>query len=88
MTSQFVDLYNYVPLDMKRCIRHFTKWHIHPFISKESLFGIPFYCEGPRCTNVCDFIKKRPRKTTSFCYLFVLYFYLKYYLLKGIDATE
>ena len=27
-------LHNVVPLDMKGCICHFTKWQIHPFISK------------------------------------------------------
>ena len=26
-----------VPLDMKGCICHFTKWQIHPFISKETI---------------------------------------------------
>ena len=24
----------FVPLDMKGCVCHFTKWQIHPFISK------------------------------------------------------
>ena len=31
---------NIVPLDMKRCICHFTKWQIHPFISKGTIFQI------------------------------------------------
>ena len=32
---------NILPLDMKGCICHFVKWHIHPFIFK-----------GPICHRV------------------------------------
>ena len=30
-----------VPLDMKVCICHFTKWQIHPFSSKETRYTTP-----------------------------------------------
>ena len=29
-----ISVNNIVPLDIKRCICHFVKWQIHPFISK------------------------------------------------------
>ena len=29
-----------VPLEMKGCICHFTKWQIHPFISKVTIYGV------------------------------------------------
>ena len=35
-----------VPLDTKGCICHFTKWQIHPFISKGTNIGRP---NQPRC---------------------------------------
>ena len=28
-----------VPLDMKGCICHFTKWQIHPFITMRAMYG-------------------------------------------------
>ena len=30
----------FVPLDMKRCICHFTKWQMHPFIPKGGAYYI------------------------------------------------
>ena len=34
MEPHLVTLDNYRPLDMKGCICHIVKWHIHPFLSK------------------------------------------------------
>ena len=34
----------FVPLDMKGCICHFTKWRIHPFISKGTTSSDNFIC--------------------------------------------
>ena len=38
-----------VPLDMKGCICHFAKWHIHPFISKGTICSKIIY--------IHDFVK-------------------------------
>ena len=32
----------FVPLYMKGCICHYTKWQIHPFISKGTIYGAQF----------------------------------------------
>ena len=37
--SCFLECTYSVSLDMKGCICHFTKWHIHPFISMEAISG-------------------------------------------------
>ena len=49
-----------VPLDMKGCICHFTKWQIHPFISKGTIITCNVQCRmwwcapEPKRVNVCQ----------------------------------
>ena len=37
-------IYSFISLDIRGCICHFTKWQIHPFISKETVWGLCIAC--------------------------------------------
>ena len=48
-------------MDMKGCIYHFTKWQIHPFISKGTVYGIWIISETKsQCITPCsDLVLRR-----------------------------